>query len=101
MQPAAGIIAADRRAPAGQHRAGVQPRLHLHQADAGLGVAGQDGALDRGRTAPAGQQRGMDIDTPQRRYGQYPGRQDQAVCDDNHKLGLQRRQLCNGGRLPE
>ena len=40
---------------------GVEPLLDLHQADARLAVAGQDGPLDRRRTAPAGQQREVQV----------------------------------------
>ena len=45
-----------------QHRAGIEPGFHLHDRHAGNRVAGHDRALDRRRTAPARQQRGMDVD---------------------------------------
>ena len=41
--------------------------LHPHDADAGLPVAGQDRALDRGRPAPARQQRRMQVDAAEAR----------------------------------
>ena len=51
-----------------QHRPGIQTGFHLHQADAGLGVAGEHGTLDRRRTAPARQQRGMHVPATQPRH---------------------------------
>src|SRR5690606_29986700 len=63
MDTAAGIVIADRRALFQQHRAGVQPSFHLHDADAGFRVARLDGTLDRRRATPAWQQRTVDIDT--------------------------------------
>ena len=43
-------------------RAGIEPFLHLHHRDAGLGIAGHDGALDGGGAAPARQERGMQVE---------------------------------------
>ena len=50
----------------GEHRPGVEPLLDLHQAHAGLGVAGQERPLDRRRAPPAGQQREVEVDHRQR-----------------------------------
>src|SRR3546814_8751063 len=54
----AGLV--HRRAADAPHAAGVEPRVHLHDRHAGLGIAGEDRALHRRRTAPARQDRAVD-----------------------------------------
>ena len=66
-----------------EHRAGVEPRLHLHDADAGLGVARQDRAVDRRGPAPARQERGVDVEAAVARRVEHRLRQDQAIGDDH------------------
>ena len=44
-----------------------RPGVHLHDRDAGLGVAGLDGALDRRGSAPARQQARVDVQATARR----------------------------------
>ena len=51
-----GFVVADLRGRPCVDRAGVEALLDLHDADAGLVVAGENGALDRGGAAPARQQ---------------------------------------------
>ena len=53
VQRAGGIGVGDRGFDAGPHRPGVEAGLHLHDAYAGDGVAGLDGARNRRRAAPA------------------------------------------------
>ena len=55
----------DRHLLAAVDRTGVEALVDGHEADAGDGVAGQDGPLDRGRAPPAGQQREVDVDERQ------------------------------------
>jgi len=55
-----GVGGGDRRALGQQHGAGVEPFVHAHGGDAGLGVARQDRAMDGRRPAPTRQQRAMD-----------------------------------------
>jgi hypothetical protein len=62
MQRAGGVTPGDGRGVHEQHVAGVEPGVHLHDGDAGLGVAGFDGAVDRRSAAPARQQRGVDVE---------------------------------------
>ncbi len=50
-----------RHGAGGDDGAGVQPLLHLHDRNAGLGVARPDRVLYRRRATPARQQRGMDV----------------------------------------
>ena len=52
MQPAARRRRPDGDALAQQHRAGIEALVHLHDAHAGLLVAGHDRALDGGGAAP-------------------------------------------------
>ena len=40
----------------GDDRAGVEPGIHLHDADSRLRIALEQGTLDRGRASPAGQE---------------------------------------------
>ena len=51
------------------------------------------GALDRRRTAPAWQQRGVAVDAAQARNIQHHLRQDQAVGDHHQQVGLERGQF--------
>ena len=50
-------------------------------------VAGQDGALDRGRTPPARQQRGVDVDAAEARRFQDRPREDQPIGGDHGHVG--------------
>ena len=50
-----------------QHRPGVQAGVHLHDGDAGLGVAVENRPLDRGGAAVIGQQRRVNIQTTEAR----------------------------------
>ena len=52
----------DRRRHPVQHRPAVQPFVHLHDADTGLALSGENRVLDRRRAAEAGQQRGVHVD---------------------------------------
>ena len=73
-----------------RHRAGVEPLVHLHHRDAGLGVARHDRAVDRRGAAPARQQRGVQVEAAERRRVEDRLRQDQAVGDDDRGIGLVR-----------
>ena len=46
----------------GEHRPGIEARVHPHDGDPGFAVAGKKRALDRRRAAPARQQRGMNVE---------------------------------------
>ena len=87
QQRRAGVVGGDRRRLDQQDRAGVEAGVHLHQGDAGLGVAGLDRPLDRRGAAPARQQRRMDVDAAEPRQREQPRRQDQAVGGDDDRLG--------------
>ena len=89
VQLAAGVVFADDERLRQQHRAGVETFLHLHQAHAGVGVAGLDRTLDRRRAAPARQHRGVDVPAAVFRDIENALRQDQAVGDHDHQIRLQ------------
>ncbi len=79
-----------------QDRAGVEPLFHLHDADAGLAVAGEDGALDRRRATPARQERGVDIEAAEPGRRQHRLRQDQAIGRHYCRVEAERGELGNG-----
>ena len=74
----AGVRSACRHGAPQQHGAGIEARIHEHDADAGFGVAGHDGAGDRRGAAPARQQRGVDVQAAAPRGGKNGGRQEKA-----------------------
>ena len=63
----------------------------LHEAHAGLGVAGEDRPLDRRRAAPARQQREVQVHEPERERLQQRDRQQLPERDDDAELGAARR----------
>jgi hypothetical protein len=83
VQVCGGFLCTDGGGFPQQDRAGVEACLHLHDADAGFGVARHDGAVDRGRAAPAGQERGVDVEAAEARGIEDGLRQDQAIGDDD------------------
>jgi hypothetical protein len=96
MHDAGGILAADRDRVPRHDGPGVEPGVHAHHADPGLGVARQDGALDGRRTAPARQQRRVNVEAAVARMIEHGLRQDEAVGRDHHDVrrdGQQRRLL--------
>src|SRR5690606_13033159 len=97
MNTAAGVVVTERRTLFQQHRAAIQPGLHLHYADAGFLVARLDSTLDRRRATPAWQQRTVDIDTAITGNIEYRLRDQQAVSHHHHHVRLQRRELGTDG----
>ena len=89
MQGAGGIGLEDGHDMTCTHRTRVQAGFHLHDADAGLRIASLDGPLDGGCTAPARQQRGMDVQTAQPGQIQHRLRQQQAIGGHHHHVRLQ------------
>jgi hypothetical protein len=87
VQAGSGVVGQDGLALDQQHVAGIEAGVHLHDRDAGLGVAGLDRAMDRRGAAPARQQRAVDVQAAQARQVQHPLRQDQAVGGDHQHVG--------------
>ena len=52
----------DRRGGFAEYCAGVEAGVHLHDGDAGRGLAVEDGTLDRRGAAVRGEQRAVDIE---------------------------------------
>ncbi len=86
MQQAGGVVEGDGLALGQQHVAGVQARVHLHDGDARLGIAGLDRAMDGRGAAPARQQRAVDVQAAQARQVQHPLRQDQSIGRDHQHV---------------
>ena len=101
MQAAAGVVGTDGRADLEQHRPGIQASFHLHHGHPAFRVAGLDRPLDRRRTAPARQQRGVTVDAAEARNIQHHLRQDQAVGHHHQQVGLERCQFGLGGRVAQ
>ncbi len=74
-----GLVGADVQRLLHQHRAGVQALIHLHQRNPRLWVTGQDGLLDGAGTPPTGQQRRVQVPTPQPGGVQHRFGQQQAI----------------------
>ena len=87
VQRGGGGVRCDGQRAQQQHVARVQAGVHLHDGDAALAVTGLDGPMDGRSTAPAWQERGMNVQTPLGRQGQHPVGQDQAVSGHHHGLG--------------
>ena len=87
VQHGRGVVGTDGLALDQQHVAGVQSRIHLHDGDAGLGIAGLDRAVDGGGPTPARQQRAVDVEAAQARQVQRPLLQDQAIGGHHHHVG--------------
>jgi hypothetical protein len=90
VQGLGGVGGGDRRALGEQHRAGIETLIHAHGGDAGLAIAGQDGAMDGRGTAPARQQRAMDVDAAQHRRIEEAFRQDVAVGHHHGGIEIER-----------
>ena len=81
MQGPGGLVRPDVEARGGEDGPLVEPLRHAHDLDAGLSVAGHDGALDGGCAAPAGQEGGVQVEGAQARRLQHLAGQDLAVGD--------------------
>ena len=78
-QAGGGGFAVDGAAGSGQRVASVQAGIHLHNSDAGFGVARLDRPLNRCRAPPARQQRSMDIEAAEAWQVQHRLGQNQSV----------------------
>jgi hypothetical protein len=95
----------DRHGTREEHRARVEPRFHLHDRHATLGIASGDRALNRRSAAPARQQGSVNVDATETRRLQDRLRKQQPVRGDDHDVGrpalqsLDRRGLTQRRRL--
>ena len=89
LQARRGVVGADGDFLGKDHRSGIQALLHAHDGDAGDLIAGQQRTLDRGGTAPARQERGMDVEAAQPRHAQQSFGQDQAVGHHHQRIDIQ------------
>jgi len=98
---AGGLTRADVVNALEEHRAGIEPLVHLHDADAGARVACEKGALDRRRAAPSRQQRRMDVEAATLRDREHLRGKNEAVGRDHHHVGGERREEGGFRALPE
>ena len=85
VQGGGGVGRGNGQALGDQHVSGVQPCIHLHDGHARFGIARFNGAVNGGRSAPARQQRRVDVHAAQAWQVKHPLRQDQAVgCHHQH-----------------
>ncbi len=80
--------------------AGIQGRLHAHEGDAGLAVAGEERALNGRGAAPARQQRGVHIDAAEPRRIEQRLRQNEPVGDHDQHVRAPGAKLSKRRRRP-
>jgi hypothetical protein len=86
MQGAGIVVRGDSDARLHEHWPGIESGLHPHQRHARFPIARHQRALDRRRTAPARQQRRVDIDGPEARHREHAHREDQSVGRDDKEI---------------
>src|SRR6266446_8216313 len=101
VERTAGVARGNGEPPLQQYGACVQTRVHLHDRDAGFGVAGEQGSLDGCRSAPARQQGRVNVDAPQGRQNQDLAWHDQAIGHDDQNLRSPGLELCARGGAAE
>ena len=74
-----------------QHRPRIEPRLHRHDADTGLGITLHQAPLNRPSTPPARQQRAVAVPAAQGRLLQHLRRQQLSKGHHNREISLQGR----------
>jgi hypothetical protein len=72
-----------------RYRSSIETSIHVHDVNAGLQVAGHNGALDWRSTSPTWQQRSMQVQAPHLRGCQDRDRQYQAVCNHDYDVSRQ------------
>ncbi len=80
-----------------ENGSGVEPCVHLHDRYAGLAVARKESALDRRGTAPAWQQRRVDVDRTLAADREHCRRQQQSVGDNDDRIAARGLQLGDDG----
>jgi hypothetical protein len=80
------FVGVDRQWFSPEHRAGIQPSVHLHDRNAGFAVAGKQSALNRRGTAPARQQGGVNVERAEARSFEKCGREKQSVSGYDQRV---------------
>ena len=91
-QGAGGVPGGDGAGPRCEDRSGVEARVHPHDRDPGLPVAGEDRMMHRGRAAPAREDRCVDVDAAEPGDGEDRSRQQKAVGRDDQRVEAERGQ---------
>jgi len=76
-------------AEGGDHRAGIEPGFHAHQADTRFGITTGDGPLDGCGTAPPGEQGRVDVETSVPGNVEKGRGKDLAVGGDHDDIGCE------------
>jgi len=84
-----------------KHRSRVQSHVHQHDCHAADGIACLNGPLNGRGPAPAGQKRGVNVQTSKPRKGQRGAREDQTVGHNDERVGLPGRQVSSPGLVLE
>ena len=100
-QLAAGLLGVDFDSLAGQHVAGVEALVHLHDGDARLGVAVQHRPLHGGAATIFRQQGDVEVDAAVFRRFQHRSRQDAAVGHHDDELRSQRADVLVLAAVPQ
>ena len=90
MQLRGGFLSSDGCFFAKQYGSGVQTRLHLHDADAGVRIPRQNRAVDRCGATPARQERCVNVQTALFWRIQHGLGQQQPIGHDHSDIGIQR-----------
>ena len=72
VQVAGGVMRCDRPPPFEQDGAGIETFVELHDGDAGFGIAGKQGTLNRRGATPTWQQRTVDVHAAEARQRRAP-----------------------------
>ena len=76
--------------------AGVEAFIHVHDGDAGFGIAVADGGLDGGGAAMAGEDGGVDVEAAEAGDVEHSAGEDLAVGDDDGDVGLEGAEFVEG-----
>ena len=98
MKRASRFAPPDRRRPEQQDVAGIEPLGHIHHRHAARLIARLDGRLDRRGSAPAREERGVQIQAGHPRGLEHGLRQYLAVSHDDNHVRPQRHDLGHGVR---
>ena len=96
-----GLIGVDGGHGLGDDVTGIQLQDHVHDGDAALGIAVEDGPVDGGRATVLGQQRGMDVDAAQLGVVQDLLGEDPAIGGHHDEVGGQTLDGLQGGAVPQ
>jgi hypothetical protein len=96
VQAAAGVERGDGGGDGEQDVAGIEPFIHVHDGDAGFGIAVTDGGLDGGGAAVPGKEGGVDVEAAEAGGIEHGAGEELAVGDDDGDIGLEGAEVVHG-----